>query len=155
MLPLPSTNNASCRLKPNEAGVESLGGRGLWGPGDGQGRRGAERGGLGKQKGLTHTHPRGWDWTQEGFAGCVDVPGTVWQWGEAAIPLELHCGLTQRKTYVSHVTLPADRTMLTFLFPYLHYCIPPAGGVPALAAPVAPEALCVSGCALAGHLSVE
>lgn len=35
------------------------GGQGALGPGDGQGRRGAEQDGLGKQQGLTHTHPQG------------------------------------------------------------------------------------------------
>lgn len=88
----------------------------------------------------------------------MDVPGTAWQWGEAAIPL------TERNKYVRHLTsictmfsLSFNTTninMVRFLFPHLCYCIHPAEDAPVLTAPVAPEALCVSGCVLAGHLFV-
>lgn len=61
MLPLPSTKNSSWSLKPDQAGVEkSMGASGSGTRGRaGQGRRGAEQDGLGKQQGLTHTHPQG------------------------------------------------------------------------------------------------
>lgn len=60
MLPLPNTKKTGVvAFKPNQAGVECMGGQGALGPGDEQGRRGAERDGLGKQQGLTHTHPQG------------------------------------------------------------------------------------------------
>lgn len=116
--------------------LEQIWGRGALGP------RGWRRG---KQQGLTHTHPQGWDWTLEGFAGSEDVLETAWPSGEMEIPQESHCDLKGKKKRKIFSKWPTCHIYRNVWHPY--YLLP----VPAVQA--VPAARCVSGYEPARRLS--